>query len=963
MRSLLVLCFVASFLLQPVFAGVDEAAFDVLERNCVECHNSHDKKGGVVLDKSPLKIDDLGFILEVVSGEDPEMPPKRDPLTKDEITALRKWVQAGAKIPAGKVLKDRRLADRKWWSLNPVSKPKVPEAGKNWARNEIDRFVYAKLQEKGLAPSQEADARTLLRRLTFDLTGLPPTPEEVREYIEASKQDPETAYEKLVGRLLDSPRYGEQWARHWLDVARYGESHGYDKDKARFNAWPYRDYVIRSFNEDKPWTRFVQEQVAGDVLFPDDPQGIVALGFVAAGPWDFIAHTEVGEGKLDGRIAKHMDRDDMVSAVFNAFMSTTVQCAQCHNHKFDPVSMEDYYRLQAVFAGVDRADRVYNLDPDVVKRRVGLETEIAKAGQEIRNLERKTESEGGEELKKAREILAKLEKAGVGNFKIVPEHGYHSQIVKSPDVEKWVQVELPGTSDIEKIRLIGCHDNFGGIGAGFGFPVRFRVEVSDDPKFEKGVEVAADFTKQDYPNPGVDPVTIGGGEGKYVRVTATKLVKHNNHMFALAELEVLDADGKNLAAGAKVTSKDSIKTPNRWRRTNLVDGKFTTGGDPDAKARLAEARENLSAILKKLENPDRVAKIDGLKQKKSGLEKKLKALPAGNMVYALAADFKPRSQFKPTKGKMRAVHFLHRGDMTNPGNLMKPGAPSLWDAVAPEFALESDNEGERRAALARYLTHPDNPLLWRSAVNRIWLGHMGRGIVDSPNDFGRMGMTPTHPGLLDWLATRLRDTNSVKDLHRLIVTSSTYRQSSANDPDKAAIDASNAFYWKANRRKLRAEEMRDAILSVSGALDLTMGGPSFKDFKFKDDHTPKYWYHLHDPNDPKTHRRTIYRFIARSQTQPFLTTLDCADPSQMVAKRDETTTALQALSLMNNPFMAAMAGKLAGRTKDVEEAFWLVLGRAPTTHEKDLLSSYLEKHGMPATARLLFNLNEFAYVD
>ena len=295
---------------------------------------------------------------------------------------------------------------------------------------------------------------------------------------------------------------------------------------------------------------------------------------------------------------------------------------------------------------------------------------------------------------------------------------------------------------------------------------------------------------------------------------------------------------------------------------------------------------------------------------------------------------------------------------------MVPGAPVLWEGAAHFFDLAgSHGEGDRRAALARYLTDQENPLVWRSAVNRIWLHHMGRGIVDSPNDFGRMGMLPSHPELLDWLAFRFREKQSVKDLHRLIVNSATYRLSSSGDPDKAKIDGGNRYYWRMNRRRLRAEELRDSVLQVAGVLDLKMGGPSFRDFKFKDDHTPKYWYHLHDPTDPETHRRTIYRFIARSQTQPFLTTLDCADPSQMVAKRDETTTALQALVLMNNPFMTAMSTRLAESAGSVGEAFRQALARKPNRDERIMLQEYARKHGLAATARLLFNLNEFSYVD
>lgn len=962
----------AWFGLGAVASAGEAPALAVLERNCLSCHNAHDAKGDVILDSVPPRDGDLRKVLSSVEGSDPEMPKDRERLSPDDIAALRDWIENGAPIPEGRTLRDTYVPGRDWWSLKPISTISVPvpdaeEATEpsTWPRNEIDRFILAKLREKRLTPSPEADARTLVRRLTFDLTGLPPSPEQVRSFLDASAIDADAAYRDLVERLLASPRYGEQWARHWLDVARYGESHGYDKDKARFHAWPYRDYVIRSFNDDKPWTRFVQEQVAGDVLWPGDPDGIVALGFVAAGPWDFIAHTEVGEKKLDGRIAKHLDRDDMVSAVFNAFLSTTVQCAQCHHHKFDPVSMEDYYRLHTIFAAVDRQDRVYDLDPEVVTERVQLESKIGQLGQQLRQLENQIKEEGGPPLEALRKQVAELEKSSGAGLKTVPEHGYHSRIAPNQDQEKWVQVTLPETVEIAEIRLIGSHDDYAGIGAGFGFPVRYRLEIADDPGFSQNRRVLADRSQRDQPNPGVTPVILPGGKGSVVRVTATRLAERKgDYIFALAELQLLDRDGKNLALAAKVTAADSIEAGSRWGRNNLVDGRFATGADPEAVAHLAGAREKLDDLLARLETPERLEKRETLGRQKKAAEKALADLPKGKLVYSLATDFKPRSQVIPTKGVPRAIHLLHRGDLRTPGDRMAPGAPALWDGAPEVFELPPDHtEGDRRAALARYLVDPGNPLLWRSAVNRVWLSHFGRGIVDSPNDFGRMGMLPSHPELLDWLAARFRKTESLKDLHRLIVTSATYRQSSDYDAGQAAIDGSNAYYWRFNRRKLRAEELRDAVLSVAGVLDLEMGGPSFRDFSFKDDHTPKYWYHLHDPNDPDSHRRTIYRFIARSQTQPFLTTLDCADPSQMVAKRDETTTALQALVLMNNPFMTAMSNHLATRTKDVDEAVWLALGRSPTDDEKQALEAYASQHGMPATARLLFNLNEFTYVD
>src|SRR6266487_2164175 len=296
------------------------------------------------------------------------------------------------------------------WAFKPAVRTAVPAAkNRAWPRNPIDQFVLAKLEAEKLTPSTEADRVTLIRRLSFDLIGLPPTAEEVQQFVSDKNPD---AYEKIVDRLLSSPRYGERWARHWLDVVHFGETHGYDKDQPRPNAWPYRDYVIRSFNEDKKYVRFVQEQLAGDVLYPFSRDGFEALGFIAAGPWDLIGHAEVPESKIDGKVARHLDRDDMVANTIQTFNSLTVQCAQCHNHKFDPISQEDYYSLQAVFAAVDRTNLKYDTDPAVAKLRAALqqqqqslaavkqgieETIRARAGQPLTDLDRKVASSEEEE--------------------------------------------------------------------------------------------------------------------------------------------------------------------------------------------------------------------------------------------------------------------------------------------------------------------------------------------------------------------------------------------------------------------------------------------------------------------------------------------------------------------------------------------------------------------------------------
>jgi cytochrome c553/mono/diheme cytochrome c family protein len=354
----------------------------ILERHCVHCHSGDEPKGSLALtnaararqggDSGPAWVagrPDDSLLIQYVTGEKPAMPKDALPLSADDVAALRDWIAAGAAWPADVTLLDKRFDGQSWWSLSPVSRPDVPIVDPGWVRTPIDAFVLPRMRAEGLSPSPEADRRTLIRRLTFDLHGLPPTPEQIDQFLSDTADG---AYERLVDRLLESPHYGERWGRHWLDTVHFGETHGYDKDKTRPHAWPYRDYVIAAFNNDKPYSRFVEEQLAGDVLYPDDPAATVATGFIAAGPWDFVGHVELREGTVDKLIARTNDRDDMLMTAMSTFSSLTAHCARCHDHKFDPITQRDYYRLQAVFAGVDRADREYDADPAVARRRLDL---------------------------------------------------------------------------------------------------------------------------------------------------------------------------------------------------------------------------------------------------------------------------------------------------------------------------------------------------------------------------------------------------------------------------------------------------------------------------------------------------------------------------------------------------------------------------------------------------------------
>ena len=490
-----------------------------------------------------------------------------------------------------------------------------------------------------------------------------------------------------------------------------------------------------------------------------------------------------------------------------------------------------------------------------------------------------------------------------------------------------------------------------------------------------------DHTAADVPNPGVKPQSASphgkGGLGKrarYVRVTATKLaVRKDDYIFALAELSVLAPDGVNAARGATVTSLDSIEAPVRWGRKNLVDGYYYGVGTKSRLVEIARLGERRDAILKRSVDPAIRRRRIEIHDAVEAVDAELAAIPVGGTVFAAATNFKAQGNFRPTAGKPRPISVLRRGSVTSPGKPVGPGTVACLPGLPSRFELdETAPEGRRRAALAEWIVDDRNGLTWRSIVNRIWGYHFGRSIVNSPNDFGRMGGRPSHPELLDWLAVEFRASGgSMKHLHRLIVTSAVYRQSSAHRPDAARVDGANAWLWRMNRRRLEAEAIRDAVLMAAGKLDARMGGPGFRAFGFKDDHSPHYKYEQHDPDDAASHRRSIYRFIVRSVPDPFMTTLDCADPSMNVARRNETLTAIQALAMMNNRFMVRMAEHFAARVEAaaadprarLRTAFRLALGRWPDEDETDALAPIAEKHGLANTCRLLFNTNEFVFVD
>lgn len=962
----------------------------ILEQHCLNCHSDQEQKGGFSL-QSAKSFFESGHVsagdsqgselLQWIAPADgqAEMPKDSTPLTQEQIGTIETWINSGANWPESYELSLPSVDDFDWWSFRPIALPEVPMISgshSSWLRTSIDAFIVRRLEQEGLIPSPMADRRTLIRRLSYDLTGLPPTDQEVRDFVDDVSAN---AYEKVVDRLLKSKHYGERWARHWLDVVKYADTCGYDKDKLRPNAWPYRDYVIRSFNEDKRYSRFIEEQIAGDALFPGEPDGILGLGFLAAGPWDFIGHVEVPESKIDGKVARNLDRDDVVSNTLNTFCSVTVQCARCHNHKFDPITQDDYYGLQAIFSAIDRAERVYAEDPEIQSKRKTINAELARLNS---LLHAETQGVDAETTLRQKELEASIQQLKDGmSLRKEPAFGYHSKIARDPTTEKWIQLEFETARKLSRIVLRPAHDDYAGIGAGFGFPVQFKVMFSLDAT---EWETVYDQTDGDFANPGIAPLTIEFSEpveAVKIRVTATKLVERKeDYIFALAEVEVFDESPMNIAPEANIKALDSIEAPQRWQAKNLTDGKWPHYSDPQKARRLASVHKEYARLREEIDTPERRRRRQTLEKQIDVAEKQLSELPVGKVVYAAATNFKPQSNFKPTNGVPRNVHVLHRGDVTHP---LYPAVPSILrlhgsdnDPVdtAPHTAMRAEmKESQRRAILAHWLSSEDNPLVWRSLVNRVWQYHFGQGIVATPNDFGRMGAVPTHPELLDWLASEfLAGGQSLKSLHKLIVMSAVYQQSSQHNARNARIDASNRFLWRANRRRLEAEEIRDSLLAVSGSLNTKMGGPGYYLFELeKTEHSPHFEYHKFDPTDVSTHRRSIYRFIARSQPDPWMATLDCADSSQSTPVRTETLTSLQALSLLNNRFNLVMAEKFSqrlqreasGNNEQVKLAIRLLLQRNASKRELMQLTEYVENYGMRNTCRVLFNLSEFVFLD
>lgn len=897
----------------------------LLKVRCLGCHSGEKQRGGLRLDRSAAALkggESYGPaivpgesakspLIRVVAGlEDGfTMPPEGPALTAKEIGVLRAWIDQGAKWPASPNDVDETVTHWAYQAVKPISPPDITNA--EWCRTPIDRFILSTLQQKQLTPSPETDRRTLLRRLSYGLRGLPPTPEEAAAFL--ADTSPE-AWEHLVDQWLDDPHYGERWARHWLDVVRFAESHGFEMNQSRPNAWPYRDYVIRAFNDDVPYAQFVTEQLAGDTVGVD-----AATGFLVGGSWDQVKSPDPVLTMQQRADELH----DIVSTTGSAFLGLTVGCARCHNHKFDPITQVDYHAIKAVFAGVQHGERLLRRAEDVDRSRRILEVRAELAQIDVRAAQR--------------EPLADTNAA-------TPRR---SAVTRSANIERF----LP--RDAKFVRMVIEETNTQ------SQPCLDELEIftaEDAPRnvalATTGVTLAASSSLPGYPIHQLKHLNDGkyGNAWSWIsnepgRGTVTVTLSQIERIDRIVWSRDRGDDGMRYA--------DRIAT--RYRFETSLDGEHwdvvATSAD-----RAPFGQDVSTAALIEAADPAERDAVQRDVARKAALQKELVALTASPMVYA--------GRFVTPE----PIQRLQRGDPTQP---REPISPAGIAAFGDRWQLPADaTDAERRQALARWITDPRHPLTARVMVNRVWQHHFGRGLVDTPSDFGLNGAKPTHSELLDWLAAEfLRHNGSVKAMQRLIVTSAVYRQSSAARSDAMKVDADARFLWRFPPQRLEAEPLRDAILAVSGNLNDRMGGPGFDLFEPNGNYVKVY--QSRRTFGPTEWRRMVYQAKPRMQLDDTFGSFDCPDAGQIAPKRTTSTTALQALNLLNSPFLLQQSDILAQRIQQdvgiapqpqVTRLFELLFLRSPTQDEQADAVELIESHGLPALCRAMLNANEFLYV-
>jgi len=919
--------------------GIDFArrVAPLLAARCGSCHGPHEAESGYRIDlrEKAFAGGDSGaagivagkpdaselYVRITTSDKESRMPADGDPLTAQEQAILKEWIAAGAAWPDDLATLPESLLPKGegrpakgagHWSFQPLVRPDLPSMAGGRPANPIDAFIAARLSEKGLGFNPEADPRSLIRRVSFDLVGLPPSPEEIVAFEEACRRAGGTdgPYRELVNRLLASPHHGERWARHWLDVVRFAESNGFETNTARPNAWPYRDWVIAAFNDDMPFDLFTKAQIAGDAYGQD-----AATGFLVGGPMDEVKSPDIVLTSNQRADELH----DIVGTTASAFLGLTVGCARCHDHKFDPVPQTDYYRIKAVFEGVQHGERpISNQKHDAERQRA------------IASLERQIDSATGR--------LAELrQQAGsaAGTPTLRPQVSPQENVDAFPAVKaKFLRFTVLATIGDQQ----PCLDEL-------------EVFATDGTNVARTAAPTASSTFPGHEIHKLEHVN----DGQYGNSHSWISNETGAGWVQLAFKEPAEIHRIVWSRDRSPTPQFSDRVATRYEVAVSNDGMAwqTVASDKD---RIPHGGNATAPTEPASLSPNERAEADSLTAQIAEAQKGIKKLKESQQAY-IGRFVKPG----PT-------HRFFRGDPMAPRERIAPG--TLTNFGGSMSLEETAPEQERRKRLAEWITSKDNPLTARVIANRLWHYHFGTGIVDTPSDLGVNGGNPSHRELLDWLAAELISANwRLKHLHRLIVTSRTYRQSTAARPDGIAADSGSRLLWRYPPRRLEAEPLRDAILAVSGGLDTKMGGPGFDLFEPNGNYVKVYATKEKFSGDE--FRRMVYQSKPRAELDTFFGAFDCPDAGQVQPKRTVSTTPLQALNMLNGGFLLDQAARFATRVEkeagpnpedQVRRAVLLAFGREPTPAEMPAAVALVREHGLPMLCRSLYNASEFITV-
>ena len=966
----------------------DEQIAPLIAHRCLECHNSFHLEGGLLLSQKQSAFNGGESGTAIVAEQpndsllwqrvaDNEMPPNQ-PLPDKEKELIRKWIAAGAKwgtdpIDAFRYTTDKR-AGYDWWSLQPVQSPEVPEvANQAWLRNHVDPFVLSKLNNNNLSPSDEADRRTLIRRLYFDLLGLPPTQAQTHEFINDHGPD---AYGRLADRLLASPHYGIRWGRHWLDIVRFGESQGFERDYLRPNSWPYRDWVIDSLNGDMPYDEFTRQQLAGDVLEPGKVSSTIATGFLVAGAWDQVGNAQKSQAMK--RVVRQDELEDITGAVGQTFLGLTVNCARCHDHKFDPVRQKEYYQLTAALAGVRHGEREVvssegkKRSAEIMAQINALRGQVLQLDNNIRRriLEKRKDDSASRPIPPApiaswnfnndlKDSVGKLHGKLQGKAKldggVLLVDGKDSYVITEA-----LEQDLHEKTIEAWVKLDNLEQSGGGV---------ISVEMGDNRPFDAIVYGQREPRRWMAGSNGFLRTQSFNG---YEEKEASKYFVHMAIVYQNDGTIISYRNGQPYGAPYKSNGPITFKAGQTrilfGRRQPIGDNRMLAGQIDAAKLynRALTPKEIEASATDSITSNQLLAEMTEREQsKRKELDQSITGLFAERSLL-------PRIIYVNTPRQPEPSHLLHRGNPADKREVVAAGGVSSVTGVDADFGVEANAaEADRRKQLSAWIANRHNPLFTRVIVNRLWHYHFGTGLVDTPSDFGFNGGRPSHPQLIDHLASELvRSGFSLKHVHRLIVTSATYRQSSHYREEAYRIDAGNRLLWRKNPKRLEAEALRDSMLLITDQLNQQMGGPGYRDFDtFKSN---SQFYVMKDFDGPQFNRRSVYRTWIRSGRSPFLDAFDCPDPSTKTPKRAVTTTPLQALALMNNAFAMRMSERFASRVKaesgdaiarQIRLAFQIIYSREPAYDELDATEQFVEDHGLASLCRVLLNSNEFLYSD